>query len=175
MIRAVFACYRRLLEEQQESEADQTSEAEPPISLADDAGDADDDNDSVSNMGRRIWGNSLLQAVSHSFNLERMIRRFFTVDELQKLKQELSNEGNKQTLLEHLRNNAKDSNGVLSFQAGLKTLAKFRKPAFGGLFNMDRVLELVINELRTYDTSCGICGKTPPGSSVGSLNVSGTP
>lgn len=87
-------------------------------------------------MGKRIIGNSLLQAVSYPFNLEQMFRVVFTSDELRKMSQVLSEEGNKQTLLDHLLTTASDSNGISNFEPGLEKLAQFKEPAFGGLFDM---------------------------------------
>ena len=165
----MFGCYKRLLGNTEESEDDHTSETDDATEEEDDAHNEDD---STSGMGRRIIGNSLLQAVSHPFNLERMFRRFFTVDELINLRQELSQEGSKQTLVDHLQNNRVGSGGVSDFQAGLKKLTEFQKPAFGGLFNMGRLLKLVTNEVRMRASPCTICGQMPPNSPVFSLNVS---
>lgn len=177
-------CYKRLLGNSKESEDDPTSEtgiSGLPASSEDDADETDEENeahnedDPPSNKGRRVIGNSLLQAVSHPFNLEPMFRRLFTVDELQNLRQELSQEGSKQTLLDHLQSNKVDFGGVSNFQAGLKKLTEFQEPAFGGLFNMGRLLKLATNEVRMRASPCTICGQTPPHMPVFSLNVSRAP
>lgn len=54
----------------------------------------------------------------------------------------------------------------------MKSLAKFQEPAFGGQFDMRRLLELAENDAKVRDAPCAICGKAPPKSAMGITTVS---
>jgi hypothetical protein len=114
----------------------------------------------------------LSQAISHPLNLESLFRMRFTPEETRSLAKELSEQGGKLSLSDHLLNNAEDPSGASNFQKGLKSLAKFQGPAFGGQFDMRRLLELAENDVKVRDAPCAICGKAPPQSAMGTTTVS---
>ena len=171
ILRAVLVkCYDIAIEEGGDPEAE--------IAVNDDA-EADMDAEEVPSptqdqdekLRRRIVS-PLSQAISHPLNLESLFRKRFTPQEIRSLMKELSEQGGKLSLSDHLRNNAEDHSGVPNFQRGLKSLDKFQEPAFGGQLEMRRLLELVENEAKVRDAPCAICGKAPPKSAMGTATVS---
>ncbi|KFH45634.1 putative ATP-dependent helicase-like protein [Hapsidospora chrysogenum ATCC 11550] len=111
------------------------------------------------------------QAISHPLNLESLFRTRFAPQDIRSLTKELSEQGGKLTLSDQLRNDVKDPSGLPNFQRGLRSLAKFQKPAFGGQFDMRRLLEVAENDAKVRDAPCATCGKAPPKSAMGTATA----
>lgn len=105
----------------------------------------------------------LREAASHAFNLENMFRNDIEVPNIQSLTASLASISSKKSVLEQMLSNDDGTNCLEGFEGGVARLRelKLRGSAFGGEFEMGRLLEMMENERRARDRPCSACQAAP--------------
>lgn len=101
------------------------------------------------------------QAISHSFCIERLLRRSFELEDLQELMDALEKVGSKQTILEQICSNIGEDCDMLRYRTGMEILQKREEPMFGKYFDMTTLLKLVAAESALRNSNCLLCNKPP--------------
>ncbi|KAJ4857177.1 type III restriction enzyme, res subunit domain-containing protein [Trichoderma breve] len=101
------------------------------------------------------------QAISHSFCIERLLRRSFELEDLNVLMDALENVQSKQTIIEQIRSNIGEDSDMLRYQTGLEILQQREEPMFGKYFDMTELLKLVSAENALRSSDCLLCHKPP--------------
>ncbi|KEY66286.1 hypothetical protein S7711_02750 [Stachybotrys chartarum IBT 7711] len=113
---------------------------------------------------RHAMNTRLRQIVSHPFNVERFLRTSLHEHDIDSLLKKLDEVAGKKTILQQLVAGIKDEDFNKTYQVGLNTLHQCTLRdghAFGGLFNLKYLLQLIRNELSIAGEACGICKKPP--------------
>jgi hypothetical protein len=106
-------------------------------------------------------GTRLRQVVCHPFNLERFLRRELRSDDINTLKQRLKEEGEKTPILDQVVKGLKHTSFSTTYSKGLARLATElggKQAVLGGIFDMQELLQLILNEHELEGAKCGICG-----------------
>ncbi|KAL7961250.1 SNF2 family N-terminal domain-containing protein [Trichoderma compactum] len=101
------------------------------------------------------------QAISHSFCIERLLRRSFELEDLKVLMDALEKMQSQQTILEQIRSNIGEDSDMLRYQKGLEILQQREEPMFGKYFDMTALLKLVRAESQLRSSNCLLCNKPP--------------
>ncbi|KAF7563350.1 hypothetical protein G7046_g764 [Stylonectria norvegica] len=105
----------------------------------------------------------LRQALSHPFNLEKMLQGSISRSDIETMGESLRSVEKPIPIREVLRQGSTGSDDLSKYSKGFERMAEFGMGVFGGQFNMDFLLELVSNEREVKDLTCRICKKaTPP-------------
>lgn len=109
----------------------------------------------------QIAGPTAMRAVSHPFNLEKLLRTQLGEESITSMKKKLAEQGGKLTVSQQLLLEVSASKIDTKYAVGIQMLEAFRTSAFGGFFNMDGLLELVRNRKLLEGALCAKCGSSP--------------
>ncbi|GAO17961.1 hypothetical protein UVI_02056280 [Ustilaginoidea virens] len=102
----------------------------------------------------------LRMAPSHPYNLERLLRNSsVTGQDVQALRNHLSQSENDKTILEQLLSHKSVSEDLEKYASGIESVRKIQSPEICGRFEFDELLRLIQNEHEAKYMRCGMCGE----------------
>ncbi|PNP59013.1 hypothetical protein THARTR1_01261 [Trichoderma harzianum] len=101
------------------------------------------------------------QAISHSFCIERLLRRSFEPEDLKVLMDALEKVQSEQTIIGQIRSNIGEDCDMWRYQTGMEILQQREEPMFGKYFDMTALLKLVRAESQLRSNNCLLCHKPP--------------
>lgn len=102
----------------------------------------------------------LRQAVSHPFNLEKLLRTQITTKEIRQVKARFGESATNASILDQMMANEKNEGGFEGYQAGLNFLRQRKEPVFGGKFEWNATLDMFQQELEAQNSTCSSCEKS---------------
>lgn len=110
-------------------------------------------------MASRLRG-----AASHAFNLEKMLRGSMYVANVRLLRARLTVISPKEPVLKQILSSNDAQNRLGRFEEGFTRLRELRHKcsALGGVFDWDKLLDMIEDERKAEDTACSFCQATPP-------------
>lgn len=111
------------------------------------------------------------QAVSHIYNLEKLIQESMLAEELETLSRGLM-ALHRIPFTTQLRKGENDNNNVGRYSVGFDLLAKSPHPVLQGVFDMDTLLAMVRDDHDLKNVSCPACELMPVLKPVRGANVS---
>ncbi|PHH85929.1 hypothetical protein CDD83_10982 [Cordyceps sp. RAO-2017] len=105
----------------------------------------------------------LREAVSHVFNIERMLRTSFKVENVQRLRTALGAITDRKCILDQLGSSVDGENFCLEgFETGVAQLRDLKAPVFGGKLEFGCILDILEDRAKVASMTCGYCGEKPP-------------
>ncbi|KAH6894555.1 SNF2 family N-terminal domain-containing protein [Thelonectria olida] len=160
--------FRSKTEEEVSEQSDESEKQHgtlvPTVPSIDETEEEDElDETQISSTGQWIWYLRLRQAVSHPFNLENCCRSELGVDNVRKLRSSLR-KLNSVPVREQITNTEKFGAELTRYSTGLQQLESMSAThsAFGGNFDIQRLLTLLENENLSKEVSCAICKNQKP-------------
>ncbi|KAL6901430.1 SNF2 family N-terminal domain-containing protein [Trichoderma evansii] len=102
------------------------------------------------------------QSTSHVFFIEPFFRQNFSVEELDALRNSLTEVKNKRTILEQMQLGMKADEGISKYSKGLEILQGRDETYLGKYFNMKPLLNILGGECSTRDVTCLLCNTAKP-------------
>lgn len=103
----------------------------------------------------------LRMVLSHSYNVENLLRTLPSADQIQKLRQALSGIQGKRTVIDQLLGDARLAAELQPYSSGVEFVQKLAYGAVGGHIDFDVCLNLIQIEREAKVSKCASCGKTP--------------
>jgi hypothetical protein len=100
----------------------------------------------------------LRQLTSHPFTIEKVFQEKLREDDIVAIRRGL-NKIAVVPIIDSLRDGDRNFNLFSKFKIGLHSVEAMEEEAFGGSFNIERLLKLAQNEARIRGIRCGICSK----------------
>ncbi|KAK2594757.1 hypothetical protein QQS21_007504 [Conoideocrella luteorostrata] len=99
----------------------------------------------------------LKMAVSHPYNIEKLLRTAGDRDEIQKLREEISQASSNKSVLEQVLADEAAISQLQPYVSGIDHIQGCEDNAIGGMFDVDGHLMLIQNELEAKNLRCSEC------------------
>jgi hypothetical protein len=114
----------------------------------------------------------LRQVVSHPFCIESMLRKSMALSEVRSLREKLAACEGKAPLMQQISGLMKNSSDLEKFSVGLDQLRRCPDTSLGGIFSMNILLNLVLDDIEVSTSKCPNCKMSPLREAARSLSVS---